>query len=62
MVVAEGWKVLQHLKDFQHNTLAQLLNIAFLRTLLQLDVSSSNRPEVPALVAWTLSIVSSQGK
>jgi hypothetical protein len=61
VVVAVGWKVMQHLKEFQCNTVAELLNVALLRKLLQLEMSSSNRPEVPALVAWTLSIVSSQG-
>ena len=61
MVVAVGWKVLQHLKEFQHNTVAELLNVALLQKLLQLDMSSSNRPEVPTLVAWTMGIVSSQG-
>ena len=61
MVVAVGWKVMQHLKEFQHNTVAGLLNVALLQKLLQLDVSSSNRAEVPTLVAWTLSIVSTQG-
>ena len=60
-MVAVGWKVMQHLKEFQHNTVADLLNVVLLQKLLQLDVSSSNRAEVPALVAWTLSIVSSQG-
>lgn len=60
VVVAVGWKVLQHLKEFQHNTVAELLNVALLQKLLQLDMSSSNRPEVPTLVAWTMGIVSSQ--
>jgi len=61
LVITVGWKVVQHLKEFQHNTVADLLNVALLQKLLQLDVSSSNRAEVPALVAWTLSIVFSQG-
>ena len=52
---------MQHLKEFQQNTVADLLNVALLRKLLELDVSSSNRAEVPALVAWTLSIVFSPG-
>ena len=52
---------MEHLKEFQHNTVAELLNVALLQKLLQLDMSSSNRAEAPTLVAWTLSIVSSQG-
>jgi hypothetical protein len=52
---------MQHLKEFQRNTVAELLSVALIRKLLQLEMSSSNMPEVPALVAWTLSIVSSQG-
>jgi hypothetical protein len=60
LVVAVGWKVMQQLKECQHNTVQDLLNVVVLQKLLQLDVSSSNRAEVPALAAWTLSIVTSQ--
>jgi hypothetical protein len=60
MVVAMGWLVLQHLKEFQQSIVRELLNVAMLEKLLGL-VTSCNRAEVPALVAWNLNILSSQG-
>jgi hypothetical protein len=49
------------LKEFQQSTIAELLNVALIEKLLGLDTSSHNRAEVPALVAWNLSVLSSQG-
>jgi hypothetical protein len=61
MVIAMGWLVMQHLKEFQQSIISELLNVAMLEKLLGLNTSSHNREQVPALVAWSLSIVSSQG-
>lgn len=58
-VIAEGWQMLHHLKEFQQSTIAELLNVALIEKLLGLDTSSRNRTEVSALVAWNLSVLSS---
>jgi len=56
-VTALGWLVMQHLKEFQQTIVSELLNVAMLEKLLRYNTSSHNRAEVPALVAWSLSIV-----